>query len=183
MTKSLKELLKEEEDRQLQTSTAAVNSLVQQGNKAEMGHLKASGQKVPADVREVRTESVEGFDLGQSFGAEVFTDIAYVDATGISKGKGFQGGVKRHNFQMQDATHGNSKAHRAVGSTGQCQEPGRVFKGKKMPGHMGSAKTTAVKLRVVTVNSEENYVLVKGAVPGAKGQLVFLSKSTRSPDT
>ena len=96
----------------------------------------------------------------------------YVDVTGQSKGKGFQGGVKRHNFQMQDATHGNSISHRAIGSTGQCQEPGRVFKGKKMAGHMGDEQVTEECLEVVRVDSDRNLLLVKGAIPGAKNGFV-----------
>ena len=94
--------------------------------------------------------------------------------TGTSKGKGFQGGVKRHNFRMQDATHGNSISHRAPGSIGQCQTPGRVFKGKKMAGQMGSERKTTQSLEVVRVDAENNLLLIKGAVPGATGSSVIV---------
>ena len=101
----------------------------------------------------------------------------FVNVTGQSKGKGFQGGVKRHNFSMQDATHGNSISHRAIGSTGQCQEPGRVFKGKKMAGQMGNAQVTEECLEILRVDNDRNLLLVKGAIPGSKNGFVkvFLS--------
>ena len=102
-----------------------------------------------------------------------------VDVSGKSKGKGFQGGVKRHNFRMQDATHGNSLAHRAPGSIGQCQTPGRVFKGKKMAGHMGDARVTTQNLEVVQVDTERNLLLVKGAVPGANGGQVSVRPAVK----
>ena len=101
----------------------------------------------------------------------------FINVTGQSKGKGFQGGVKRHNFSMQDATHGNSISHRAIGSTGQCQEPGRVFKGKKMAGQMGNAQVTEECLEILRVDNDRNLLLVKGAIPGSKNGFVkvFLS--------
>jgi large subunit ribosomal protein L3 len=98
---------------------------------------------------------------------------------GTTKGKGFQGGVKRHNFRMQDATHGNSLSHRAPGSIGQCQTPGRVFKGKKMAGHMGSVQRSAQNLEVVRVDVERNLLLVKGAIPGAKGGDVIVTPAIK----
>jgi large subunit ribosomal protein L3 len=103
-----------------------------------------------------------------------------VDVTGTSKGKGFAGGVKRHNFRMQDATHGNSLAHRAPGSIGQCQTPGRVFKGKKMAGHMGDERVTSQNLEIVRVDSERNIILVKGAVPGAAGGAVMVRPAVKT---
>jgi len=102
-----------------------------------------------------------------------------VDVTGTSKGKGFAGVVKRHNFAMQDATHGNSLAHRAPGSIGQCQTPGRVFKGKKMAGHMGVERVTTQNLEVVRIDAERNLILVKGAVPGATGGIVMIRPSVK----
>jgi len=99
--------------------------------------------------------------------------------TGQSKGKGFQGGVKRHNFSMQDATHGNSISHRALGSTGQCQEPGRVFKGKKMAGQMGNAQVTEECLEVVKVDFDRSVLLVKGAIPGANNGFVKVRLSNK----
>ena len=103
-----------------------------------------------------------------------------VDAIGQSKGKGFQGGVKRWNFRMQDATHGNSLSHRAPGSIGQCQTPGRVFKGKKMAGHMGAEKVTVQSLEIVRVDAERNLLLVKGAVPGATGADVIVKPAVKA---
>ena len=103
-----------------------------------------------------------------------------VDVSGKSKGKGFQGGVKRWNFSMQDATHGNSLSHRAPGSIGQCQTPGRVWKGKKMAGHMGAASVTTQGLEVVRVDAERNLILIKGAVPGAPGGDVIVRPAVKA---
>jgi large subunit ribosomal protein L3 len=103
-----------------------------------------------------------------------------VDVTGTSKGKGFAGTVKRHNFRMQDATHGNSVSHRAPGSIGQCQTPGRVFKGKKMSGHMGDERVTTQNLEVVRVDLERNLLLIKGAVPGATGGTVMVRPASKA---
>ena len=103
-----------------------------------------------------------------------------MDVSGVSKGKGFQGGVKRHNFTMQDATHGNSISHRANGSIGQNQTPGRVFKGKKMSGHMGAANTTTQNLEVVRVDAERNLLLIKGAVPGSKSGDVIIRPASKA---
>lgn len=116
---------------------------------------------------EFRTE--EEFTVGAELTVSRFEDGQKVDVTGTSKGKGFQGGVKRWNFQMQDATHGNSLSHRAPGSIGQCQTPGRVWKGKKMAGHMGSEQVTTQNLEIIRVDVERGLLLVKGAVPGATG--------------
>jgi len=102
-----------------------------------------------------------------------------VDVTGTSKGKGFAGVVKRHNFAMQDATHGNSLSHRAPGSIGQCQTPGRVFKGKKMAGHMGDERVTTQNLEVISVDAGRNLLLIKGAVPGAAGGQVTVRPSVK----
>jgi large subunit ribosomal protein L3 len=103
-----------------------------------------------------------------------------VDVTGTTIGKGFAGVVKRHNFQMQDATHGNSLSHRAPGSIGQCQTPGRVFKGKKMAGHMGNVRRSIQNLEIVRVDSERNLLLIKGAVPGAKGGDVIIRPTVKA---
>ena len=103
-----------------------------------------------------------------------------VDVTGRSKGKGFQGVIKRYNFRTQDATHGNSLSHRAPGSIGQCQTPGRVWKGKKMAGHMGAEQVTTQSLEVVRVDEENNVLLIKGAVPGAKGETVVVKPSIKA---
>ena len=102
-----------------------------------------------------------------------------MDVTGTSKGKGFQGSVKRHNFHMQDATHGNSLSHRAPGSIGQCQTPGKVWKGKKMAGQMGNQKKTTQSLEVVRIDLENNVLLIKGAVPGATGSIVIVRPTVK----
>ncbi|MGA1053847.1 MAG: 50S ribosomal protein L3, partial [Pseudohongiellaceae bacterium] len=123
---------------------------------------------------EFRTEDLAEIEVGGEIRVDLFEAGQKVDVTGTSKGKGFQGGVKRHNFRMQDATHGNSISHRAPGSIGQCQTPGRVFKGKKMAGQMGSERKTTQSLEVVRVDAENNLLLIKGAVPGATGSSVIV---------
>ncbi|SFV54154.1 LSU ribosomal protein L3p (L3e) [hydrothermal vent metagenome] len=143
------------------------------------GHYKKAKQSIGLGLWEFRTDDV--FE-GDKIGLDLVAQGCFVDVQGISKGKGFQGGVKRHNFSMQDATHGNSISHRALGSTGQCQTPGRVFKGKKMAGHMGAETVTTENLEVVRVDLERNLLLIKGAVPGAKTGFVkiFLSHKKKS---
>jgi len=133
-------------------------------------------------VWEFRLADGEGEDLvpGGEITASVFEDGQMVDAIGRSKGKGFQGGVKRWNFTMQDATHGNSLSHRAPGSIGQNQTPGRVFKGKKMAGQMGNAQVTVQNLKVVRVDAERNLLLVSGAVPGATGGDVVIKPAVKA---
>ncbi|MBL4647993.1 MAG: 50S ribosomal protein L3 [Gammaproteobacteria bacterium] len=117
--------------------------------------------------------------MSKVFTVDVFSVGQKVDVTAVSKGKGFQGGVKRWNFQMQDATHGNSVSHRAIGSTGQCQDPGKVFKGKKMPGQMGNKKITVQNQEIVRVDKERNLLLVKGNIPGAPGGEVIVKSSVK----
>ena len=111
----------------------------------------------------------EDYQVGKHLTAEVFEVGQYVDVTGTSKGKGYAGVIKRHNFAMQDATHGNSLSHRAHGSIGQCQTPGRVWKGKKMSGHMGNVQKTVQSLKIVDLDIENNVIYIKGAVPGFNG--------------
>jgi large subunit ribosomal protein L3 len=111
----------------------------------------------------------EEYQVGKHLTAEVFEVGQYVDVTGTSKGKGYAGVIKRHNFAMQDATHGNSLSHRAHGSIGQCQTPGRVWKGKKMSGHMGNVQKTVQSLKIVDLDIENNVIYIKGAVPGFNG--------------
>jgi len=139
------------------------------------GHYRKAGVEAGRGAWEFRVESVDDFELGSEIKVDLLQQGQIVDVAGISKGKGFQGGVKRHNFRMQDATHGNSISHRSNGSIGQNQTPGRVFKGKKMSGHMGAEKCTTQNLEVVRVDAERNLVLIKGAVPGAKsGDVIIL---------
>ena len=154
------------------------NSLV---TKPEAGHYSKAGVEAGEGLWELRLEGVEGADLetGAELNVEQFETGQKVDVTGTSIGKGFAGAVKRHNFSMQDATHGNSISHRAPGSIGQCQTPGRVFKGKKMAGHMGDVRVTTQNLEVVKVDTERNLLLIKGAVPGAKNGQVSIRPSVK----
>jgi len=140
-------------------------------NKPLAGHLAKAGVEAGRGSWEFRTADGEGegIEVGGEIKADIFESGQKVDVRGITQGKGFQGGVKRHNFKMQDATHGNSISHRAPGSIGQCQTPGRVFKGKKMAGHMGSKQRSAQNVEVVRVDVERNLLLVKGSVPGSRG--------------
>lgn len=150
-------------------------------SQAEIGHFKATGQEAGRGLWEFRTDGVEAtMDVGQSVGVEVFEAGQKVDVSGITIGKGFAGGVKRHNFKMQDATHGNSVSHRAPGSIGQNQTPGRVFKGKRMAGHMGAVRRTIQNLEVVRVDAERQLLLISGSVPGSKGGDVFIKPSVKA---
>lgn len=148
-------------------------------SKAEAGHYAKAGVEAGSGVFELRAESLEGFEVGGQITVETFEAGQIVDVTGTSKGKGFAGGVKRWNFHMQDATHGNSLSHRAPGSIGQCQTPGRVFKGKKMAGHMGAEQVTVQNLEVVKVDAERNLIMIKGAVPGAPGGDVVIRPAVK----
>jgi large subunit ribosomal protein L3 len=149
-------------------------------NKASAGHFAKAGVEAGSGLWEFRTEqSEEAFEIGQELTVARFEAGQIVDVTGQSKGKGFQGGIKRWNFSMQDATHGNSLSHRAPGSIGQCQTPGRVWKGKKMAGHMGAAQVTTQNLEVVRVDADTNVILIKGAVPGASGGEVILRPAVK----
>ena len=134
----------------------------------------------PGSLVEFRTEDDgENIEIGSHLTAEIFTVGQYVDITGTSKGKGYAGVIKRHNFSMQDATHGNSLAHRAHGSIGQCQTPGRVWKGKKMSGHMGNAKKTVQSLKIVNMDVENNLLYIKGSVPGYNGSQLKIKPSVK----
>jgi len=151
-------------------------------NGPQAGHFKKAGVEAGEGLWEFRLDGDDGADLeiGAEITVERFEAGQKVDVTGTSKGKGFQGTVKRHNFSMQDATHGNSLSHRAPGSIGQCQTPGRVFKGKKMAGHMGDERITTLNLEVVRVDAGRNLILIRGAVPGAKGGHVFVRPSIKA---
>lgn len=139
-------------------------------NKPLAGHF-AKAEIEAGDMQiEFRIDSEDAFKLGQIISvSDVFSAGQYVDVSGTSKGKGFAGTVKRYNFRTQDATHGNSRSHRVPGSIGQNQTPGRVFKGKKMAGHMGNVRCTVQTLELVRVDAERNLLLIKGAIPGAPG--------------
>jgi large subunit ribosomal protein L3 len=150
-------------------------------SKPKSGHFASAGVEAGDGLWEFRLEGEEGadFETGSEIKVDIFAEGQKVDVTGISKGKGFAGVVKRHNFRMQDATHGNSLSHRAPGSIGQCQTPGRVFKGKKMAGQMGNVRSTSQNLEVVRVDQERNLLLVRGAVPGATGGRVVVRPSVK----
>jgi large subunit ribosomal protein L3 len=150
-------------------------------SKAEAGHFAKAGVEAGAGLWEFRLEeSDEAPAVGSELTVERFQAGQIVDVAGQSKGKGFQGGVKRWNFKMQDATHGNSLSHRAPGSIGQNQSPGRVFKGKKMAGHMGARNVTTQGLEIVRVDAERNLLLIKGAVPGAPGGNVVVRPTVKA---
>lgn len=144
--------------------------------KSMAGHFAKAETEAGSGLWEFRTEGVDTTEitLGSELKVDLFKEGQIVDVTGTSKGKGFQGVVKRHNFQMQDATHGNSLSHRAPGSIGQCQTPGKVWKGKKMAGQMGNVRKTIQNLEVVRVDTENNLLLIKGAIPGAPGSNVIV---------
>ena len=148
--------------------------------KPEAGHFAKAGVEAGTGLWEFRIDAEAEYKAGDVIGVDLFEQGQKVDVTGQSKGKGFQGGVKRWNFHMQDATHGNSLSHRAPGSIGQCQTPGRVFKGKKMAGHMGAEKVTVQSLEIVRVDAERNLLLVKGAVPGATGADVVVKPAVKA---
>jgi large subunit ribosomal protein L3 len=162
---------------QITTGTRRPNRVT----KAIAGHMAKANVQPGRGMWEFRVTDEDGQDLqvGGSYGAERFSEGQYVDVTGTSIGKGFAGVIKRHNFSMQDATHGNSRSHRASGSIGQNQSPGRVFKGKKMAGHMGNAKCTVQNLEVVRVDAARNLLLIKGAVPGSKNGDVIVCQSVK----
>jgi large subunit ribosomal protein L3 len=149
-------------------------------SKAQAGHFAKSGVAAGEGLWEFRLDGLdETFEIGAELTVERFEQGQIVDVAGRSKGKGFQGVIKRWNFSTQDATHGNSLSHRAPGSIGQCQTPGRVFKGKKMSGHMGSERVTTQGLEVVRVDVERNLLLIKGAVPGAPGGEVIVRPTVK----
>ena len=147
-------------------------------NKCEKGHFGSAD--VGTGLWEFRLEDDKSdFSVGSEITLDLFEHGQSVDVQGTSIGKGYAGGVKRHHFKMQDATHGNSLSHRAPGSIGQCQSPGRVFKGKKMAGHMGSVTRTMKNLTVEKVDNENKLILVKGAVPGSKGGVVIITPAVK----
>jgi large subunit ribosomal protein L3 len=163
---------------QVTTGSKKANRVV----KPEAGHYAKAGVEAGRGLWEFRLGADEGADIqvGSEVSVEIFNDVAKVDVTGQSKGKGFQGVIKRWNFSTQDMTHGNSLSHRAPGSIGQNQTPGRVFKGKKMAGHMGAERVTTQNLDVVRVDAERNLLLVKGAVPGAIGGDVIVKPAVKA---
>ena len=148
-------------------------------NKPKKGHFAKAEVAPKRFLREFRLEDAESYKVGQEIKADVFAAGDKIDATAKSKGKGYQGAIKRHGQSRGPMTHG-SKYHRHAGSNGSATTPGRVFKGKKMPGHMGAVRVTVQNLEVVRVDADKNLILVKGAVPGPKKSLVMLKESTKA---
>ena len=149
-------------------------------SKSEAGHFAKAGVPAGTFVRESRVEDASGYELGAELAVSMFEVGQMVDVTGTSKGKGFAGVLKRYHFAGQDRSHGNSLSHRAPGSIGQNQSPGRVFPGKKMAGHLGATQRTAQNLEVVRVDAERNLLLVKGSVPGAVNGDVVVKLSVKA---
>ena len=148
-------------------------------NKSALGHFKKSSVLPGEGLWEfpIENNEMEKLEVGKAIPIGLFQEGQAVDVSGVSKGKGFAGTVKRWNFKMQDATHGNSLSHRAPGSIGQCQTPGRVWKGKKMSGHMGSEKVTVQNLKIVSIDLENSLILIQGSIPGSTGSRVMLRPS------
>lgn len=147
-------------------------------NKSQVEYFKKRDIQ-PGILAEFKTKDIDNHQIGSHLTADMFEIGQYVDVTGTSKGKGYAGVIKRHNFKMQDATHGNSLAHRAHGSIGQCQTPGRVWKGKKMSGHMGNVQKTIQSLEIVELDKENNLIFVKGSIPGFNGSTVKIKPSIK----
>jgi len=149
-------------------------------SKPQAGHFAKAESAAGRSVSEFTVDSVDGYELGSELKVDIFEEGQAIDVSGITKGKGFAGVMKRYGFAGGDATHGNSISHRAPGSIGQCQTPGRVFKEKKMAGHMGDVKRTLQNLSVVRVDAERNLLLVKGSIPGAKGSNVVIRPAVKA---
>ena len=149
-------------------------------SKPELGHLKAANADPAKYLAELRVNDLSSFEVGQVLKADVFAAGERVDVTGISKGHGFSGVMKRHNFKGQGASHGNHKKHRAPGSIGACATPARVFKGIRMAGQYGNTRVTTLEPEVVEGDAERGLLLIRGAVPGASGSLVFVRNAVKS---
>ncbi len=148
-------------------------------NKPEQGHFTAAGVEPGRHLVELRLDDASGFEVGQQLTADLMTAGERVDAIAVSKGKGFTGAMKRHNFKGQGASHGNHKKHRSPGSIGACATPARVFKGTRMAGRMGGHQVTTLNLEVVQADAEKELILVRGAVPGPRGAMVVLRNTVK----
>jgi large subunit ribosomal protein L3 len=148
--------------------------------KPEAGHFNKAGVDAGRRLVELRLDSVDGFEVGQEIKVDVLAKGQKIDVTAVSRGKGFAGGMKRHNFNGQGASHGNHKHHRAPGSIGSCSFPGRVFKGLRMAGHMGNQQVTTLNLEIVQADAERGLVLVKGSVPGPNGGVVIVRNAVKA---
>ena len=148
-------------------------------NKPAAGHFKKAGVTPRRHVAEIRVDDVSGYEIGQDITVDIFDGVQFVDVTGQSKGKGFAGGMKRHGFAGQGASHGNQAAHRRVGGIGAAATPGRIFKGKKMAGRMGNDRVTTQNLKVQKVDADANLLLIKGAIPGNRGGIVTVKTAVK----
>src|SRR5271169_3092988 len=148
-------------------------------NKPEQGHFATAGVEPGRHLVELRIDDASGFEVGQQLTADVLSAGERVDAIAVSKGKGFAGAMKRHNFKGQGAAHGNHKKHRSPGSIGACATPARVFKGTRMAGRMGGTQVTTTNLEIVQADPERELVLVRGAVPGPRGGMVILRDTVK----
>ena len=147
--------------------------------KPQAGHFNKAGVTPRRHVAEIRMDDVSGYELGQEITANIFDRITFVDVTGITKGKGFAGGMKRHGFAGQGAGHGNQASHRRVGGIGACATPGRVFKGKRMAGRMGQDRVTTQNLKIQKIDADANLILIKGAIPGNRGGIVTVKTAVK----
>lgn len=147
--------------------------------KPQAGHFNEAGVTPRRHVAEIRMDDVSGYELGQEITANIFDGITFVDVTGITKGKGFAGGMKRHGFAGQGAGHGNQASHRRVGGIGACATPGRVFKGKRMAGRMGQDRVTTQNLKIQKIDADANLILIKGAIPGNRGGIVTVKTAVK----
>ncbi|MDP6759020.1 MAG: 50S ribosomal protein L3 [Acidimicrobiales bacterium] len=145
----------------------------------EAGHFRAAGVQPGVRLLELRLDDVSEYEVGQELTVDALAEVAHVDVTSVSKGRGFAGVMKRHNFKGQRASHGAHKVHRKPGAVGQCATPSRVFKGKKMPGRMGNQKTTTQNLVVVEADAERGLLLVRGSVPGPTGATVLIRNAVK----
>ncbi|CAL4043956.1 50S ribosomal protein L3 [Buchnera aphidicola] len=161
---------------QVTTGTKKSNRLT----KPESGHFIKSGVTAGRGLWEFRISNIKNFKVGNIIDLNIFSNIKKVDITGFSKGKGFCGTVKRWNFRTQDATHGNSLSHRVPGSIGQNQTPGRVFKGKKMAGHVGNIRVTVQNLEIIRIDTDQNLLLIKGSVPGVTGSNLIVKPAIKA---
>jgi large subunit ribosomal protein L3 len=150
-------------------------------NQPQAGHYGKAGVDPGRALVELRLDDVSDYRVGQEIGVDVLAQGELVDVTSVSKGKGFAGAMKRHNFGGQRASHGAHKVHRKPGSVGQCATPSRVFKGKKMPGRMGATKVTTLNLQVVRADAENDLLLVRGSVPGRRGATVVIRNAVKAP--
>ena len=147
--------------------------------KPQAGHFNKAGVTPRRHVAEIRMDDVSGYELGQEITANIFDGITFVDVTGITKGKGFAGGMKRHGFAGQGAGHGNQASHRRVGGIGACATPGRVFKGKRMAGRMGQDRVTTQNLKIQKIDADANLILIMGAIPGKRGGIVTVKTAVK----